>query len=48
LDPTTCEVVLERLTREGVLLQTRQGHYVAAPRTRPLDAPFERPKRAVS
>jgi hypothetical protein len=22
LDPTTCEVVLERLTRDGVLLQT--------------------------
>jgi hypothetical protein len=48
LDPTTCEVVLERLTRDGELLQTRQGHYVAAPRPRPLGAPIDRPKRAVS
>jgi len=48
LDPTTCEVVLERLTRDGVLLQTRQGHYIAAPRPRPLGAPIDRPKRAVS
>jgi len=48
LDPTTCEVVLERLTRDGVLLQTRQGHYVAAPRPRPLGAPIDRPKRTVS
>jgi hypothetical protein len=47
MDPTTCGLVLERLTREGVLLQTRQGHYVAAPRVRPLDAPFDRLKRAV-
>ena len=48
LDPTICEVVLERLTRDGVLLQTRHGHYIAAPRARPLDAPCDRPKRAVS
>ena len=48
LDPTTCAVVLERLTRDGVLLQTRQGCYVAGPRPRPLEAPFDRPKRAVS
>jgi len=48
LDPTTCGVVLERLTRDGVLLQTRQGYYVAGPRPRPLDAPFDRPERAVS
>ena len=47
-DPTTCGVVLEQLIRDGVLLQTRQGHYVAAPRPRPLDVPFDRPKRAVS
>ena len=48
LDPTICEVVLERLTRDGVLLQTRHGHYIAAPRARPLDAPLDRPKRAAS
>jgi hypothetical protein len=48
LDPITCAAVLERLTRDGVLLQTRQGHYVAVPRPRPLEAPFDRPKRAVS
>ena len=48
LDPTTCEVVLERLTRDGVLLQTRQCHYVAAPRPRPVVVPFDRPKRAAS
>ena len=48
LDSTTCEALLDRLTRDGVLLQTRQGHYVAAPRTRPLGAPFDRPERAVS
>ena len=48
LDPTICEVVLERLTRAGELLQTRQGYYVAAPRPRQLDAPFDRPKRSVA
>ena len=48
LDPTTCGLVLERLIRDGVLLQTRQGNYVAAPRARPLDAPSDRPKRAVA
>ena len=48
MDPTTCGVVLERLTRDGVLLQTRQGHYIAAPRPRPLDVPLDRRERAVS
>ena len=48
MDPTTCRVVLERLTRDGVLLQTRHGHYVAAPRPSQLDVPFDRPKRAAS
>jgi DNA-binding GntR family transcriptional regulator len=48
MDPTTCRIVLERLTRDGVLLQTRHGHYVAAPRPSQLDAAFDRPKRAAS
>ena len=48
MDPATCEIVLERLTRDGVLLQTRQGHYVAAPRPRPVRAPLDRLKRAAS
>ena len=48
MDPATCSVVLERLTRDGVLLQTRHGHYVAAPRPRSVDVPFDLPKRAVS
>ena len=48
MDPATCRLVLERLTRDGVLLQTRHGHYVAAPRPSQLDAPFDRPKRAAS
>jgi len=48
MDPTTCRLVLEHLTRDGVLLQTRHGHYVAAPRPSQLDAPFDRPKRAAS
>jgi hypothetical protein len=47
-DTATCRVVLECLTRDGVLLQTRQGHYIAAPRPRPLDAQLDRSKRAVS
>ena len=46
LDPTTCGAVLARLTRDGVLLQTRQGHYIAAPRPRALDARFDRPARS--
>jgi hypothetical protein len=48
LDTATCRVVLECLTRDGVLLQTRLGHYIAAPRPRPLGAPLDRSKRAVS
>jgi len=48
MDTATCRVVLERLTSDGVLLQTRQGHYIAAPRPRPLNAPLDRSKRAVS
>jgi hypothetical protein len=48
LDSAICRVVLENLTRDGVLLQTRQGHYIAAPRPRPLDAPLNRSRRAVS
>jgi hypothetical protein len=48
MDPTTCRLVLEHLTRDGVLLQTRHGHYVAAPRPSQLDAPFDRPKRKAS
>ena len=48
MDPATCEVVLERLTRDGVLLRTRQGHYVAAPRPRPLDVLLDRRERAAS
>ena len=48
MDAPTCGMVLERLTREGVLLRTRQGHYIAAPRPRPLYAPLDRSKRAVS
>lgn len=48
MDSATCRVVLERLTRDGVLLQTRQGHYIAAPRPRALDASLDRSKRAVS
>ena len=48
MDPTTCGMVLERLTRDGALLRTRQGHYIAAPRPRPLDATLDRPKRAVA
>ena len=47
LDAATCGVVLDRLTRDGVLLQTRHGHYIAAPRPRPLEAPLARPKRAL-
>ena len=47
IDPATCGIVLERLTREGVLLQTRQGHYIAAPRAHALGAPLDRLKRAV-
>ena len=48
MDSTTCGVVLERLTDDGVLLRTRQGHYIAAPRPRPLMAQLDRPKQAVS
>ena len=48
MDPTTCRLVLERLTRDGVLLQTRNGHYVAAPRPSSVHAVFDRPKRAAS
>ena len=48
MDSATCGVVLECLTRDGVLLQTRQGHYIAAPRPRPLDVSLNRPQRAVS
>ena len=29
MDAATCEAVLTRLVRDRVLLQTRQGHYVA-------------------
>ena len=42
LDPATCGVVLQRLTRDGVLLRTRQGHYIAEPHARPLDAALDR------
>ena len=48
MDPSTCRLVLERLTRDGVLLQTRNGHYVAAPRPSSLRAEFDRPKQAAS
>ena len=48
IDTAMCRVVLERLTRDGVLLQTRQGHYIAAPRARQLGASFDRPQRAAS
>jgi hypothetical protein len=48
MDSTTCAVVLERLTRDGVLLRTRQGHYIAAPRARQLGAPLDRSQRAAS
>jgi hypothetical protein len=48
MDTATCRMVLEHLTRDGVLLQTRQGHYIAAPPPRPLNAPLDRSKRAVS
>jgi len=48
MDPATCRLVLESLTRDGVLLQTRTGHYVAAPRPSPLHAVFDRPERAAS
>ena len=48
IDTAMCRVVLERLTRDGVLLQTRQGHYIAAPRARQLGASLDRPQRAAS
>ena len=48
MDPTTCRLVLERLIRDGVLLQTRNGHYVASPRPSSLHVVFDRPKRAAS
>jgi hypothetical protein len=48
MDPTTCRLVLERLIRDGVLLQTRNGHYVAAPRPSSLRAGRDRSERAAS
>jgi hypothetical protein len=35
MDAASCQAVLTRLVRDGVLMQTRHGHYIATPTARP-------------
>ena len=48
LDAPTCEEVLTCLVRDGVLLRTRFGHYIAARHSHARRARIFRPQRAAS
>jgi hypothetical protein len=48
MDADSCQAVLTRLVRDGVLLQTRNGHYIAMPSSRPVAATLDRSERAAS
>ena len=48
MDADSCQAVLARLVRDGVLLQTRHGHYVATPSRRPVAATLVRAEQAAS
>ena len=48
MDAVSCQAVLTRLVHDGILMQTRHGHYIATPVLRPVTATFATSARAAS
>ena len=48
MDSASCHAVLARLVSEGILVQTRHGHYIATPAPRPVTASLAQSERAAS
>jgi len=45
MDAASCQAVLTRLVRDGILMQTRHGHYIATPTPRAVTATLETSER---